>query len=48
MPSDIARTRGQKKKNILRQKELALRGDIRREASADKLERSAEKFVLHD
>ena len=43
MTSYIARTGGQKKKNILRQKELALRGDIRREVSQDKLQRSAEK-----
>ena len=43
MASFITRTGGQKKKNILRQKELALRGDIRREASTEKLDRSAER-----
>ena len=43
MTAYIARSGGQKKKNILRQKELALRGDIRREVSKEKLERSAEK-----
>jgi hypothetical protein len=43
MTSYIARTGGEKKKNILQQKELALRGDIRREASQDKLQKSAEK-----
>ena len=43
MTSYIARTGAQKKKNILRQKELALRGDIRRQVSNEKLERSAEK-----
>ena len=42
-PNYIPRTGGQKKKNILRQKELALRGDIRREVSREKLHRSAEK-----
>ena len=43
MTSYIARTGGEKKKNILRQKELALRGDIRREVSQGKLQKSAEK-----
>lgn len=43
MASFIARTGGQKKKNILRQKELALRADIRREVSTEKLHRSAER-----
>ena len=43
MTSYIARTGGQKKKNILHQRELALRGDIRREAAEEKLHRSAEK-----
>ena len=42
MTSYIARTGGQKKKNILRQKELVLRGDIRRRASEGKLNKSAE------
>lgn len=43
MTNYIARVGGQKKKNILRQKELALRGNIRRESTAEKLHRSAEK-----
>ena len=43
MTSYIARSGGQKKKNILRQRELALRGDLRRGASEGKLHRSAEK-----
>ncbi len=43
MTSYIGRIGGQKKKNQLRQKELSLRGDIRRRATRDKLERSAEK-----
>ena len=43
MTSYIARTGGRKKRNILRQKELALRGDIRREVSDEKLQRSAEE-----
>ena len=42
MTSYIARTGGQKKKNILRQKELVLRGDLRRLASEGKLNKSAE------
>ena len=46
MTSYIARTGGQKKKNILDQRELALRGDIRREAVEAKLHRSAEKVRL--
>ena len=46
MTSYIARSGGQKKKNILRQKELALRGDIRREVAEEKLDRSAEKVRL--
>ena len=43
MTNYIARTGGEKKKNILRQKELTLRGDIRRGLSQDKLQKSAEK-----
>ena len=43
MTNYISRTGGQKKKNILRQKELALRGDIRLEVPIEKLHRSAEK-----
>ena len=43
MTSYIRRTGGEKKKNILRQKELTLRGDIRREVSQNKLQKSAEK-----
>ncbi len=43
MTSYIVRTGGQKKKNQLRQKELSLRGDIRRRATRGKLERCAEK-----
>jgi hypothetical protein len=43
MTSYIARSGGQKKKNILHQREIALRGDIRREVSEEKLQRSAEK-----
>ena len=43
MAGYIPRTGAQKKKNILRQRELALRGDIRREASEEKLLRSAER-----
>jgi hypothetical protein len=43
MTSYIARTGGEKKKNILRQKELALRGDIRRGISQAKLQKIAEK-----
>jgi chromosomal replication initiation ATPase DnaA len=46
MTSYIARSGGEKKKNILRQKELALRGDIRREVAEEKLHRSAEKVRL--
>jgi hypothetical protein len=43
LASFVTRTGGQKKKNILRQKELALRGDIRRQVSTEKLHRSAER-----
>ena len=43
MTNYISRTGGQKKRNILRQKELALKGEIRREASHEKLQKSAEK-----
>jgi len=43
MTSYIARTGGEKKKNILRQRELALRGGIRRDSPIDKLHRSAEQ-----
>ena len=46
MTSYIARTGGQKKKNILHQRELALRGDIRRELAEEKLHRSAETVRL--
>ena len=46
MTSYIARSGGQKKKNILRQRELALRGDIRREVAEENLHRSAEKVRL--
>jgi len=41
MTSYISRSGGQKKKNILRQKELALRGDLRREATCETLQRRA-------
>jgi len=44
MTNYIARSGGQKKKNILRQRELALRGDIRRGGAEEKLQRSAEKL----
>jgi len=43
MTSYIARSGGEKKKNILRQMELALRGGIRRDLAIDKLHRSAEQ-----
>ena len=43
MTSYIARTGGQKKKNILRQKELELQAGIRREESIVKIQRRAEK-----
>lgn len=46
MTNYIARTGGQKKKNILRQKELTLRGDIHRRASQDKQQKSAEKVRI--
>jgi len=43
MTSYVPRTGGQKKKNILRQKELELRGAIHRGVATEKLQRSAEK-----
>ncbi len=43
MTGYIARTGGQKKKNILRQRELELRGEIRRGATREKIERRAER-----
>jgi len=43
MANYICRSGGKKKRNILRQKELALQGDIRREATIEKLHRTAEK-----
>ncbi|BCX48540.1 hypothetical protein HAHE_24480 [Haloferula helveola] len=46
MTSYIARSGGQKKKNILHQRELALIGDIRRGVDAEKLQKSAEKVRL--
>lgn len=42
MANYIPRTGGQKKKNILHQKELVLRADIRRAVSKEKLDKSAE------
>jgi F0F1-type ATP synthase delta subunit len=42
MTNYVSRTGGQKKKNILRQKELELRAEIRREAATDKIRRRAE------
>ena len=45
MTSYIARSGGQKK-NILRQREMALKGDIRREVAEEKLHRSAEQVRL--
>ena len=46
MTNYIVRPGGQKKKNILKQRELALRGDIRREVTLEKLERSAGRVRL--
>ena len=43
MTSYVARTGGQKKQNLLRQRELELRGDIRRHETPKNLERRAEK-----
>jgi len=46
MTNYLARTGGEKKKYLLRQRELALRGGIRRDLSIDKLRRSAEQVRL--
>ena len=43
MTSYIARTGGQKKRNILRQRELELLGEIRRGGTREKMERRAER-----